>query len=1036
MLNVARLSIEHPLYPWLIILACLVGGVWGIDAVGRLEDPQFPLKHAYVITPYPGASATETEQEVTDVIEAALQELPYLKKLTSKSLAGRSEVQVEVQEQYGEDEVQQIWDELRRRVSEAAMRLPPGAVTPIVEDDFGDVYGILYAVAAPDYSEAEIRDMARFLETGLNMVDHVAKVSTSGVPEEAIFVELDHERLVRLGLPMDAVFQSIGAENRVVPAGSVEYGERRLRVTPDVAFDSVQAVADMRIGRPGSIEFVRLGEIARISREAVEDPTQIIRHAGERVFTVGVSVVSGENVVKVGRAVDTRMRELVEQLPIGVSYSTIYAQHTVVDRALTEFLINLALSVLTVVAALCVFMGWRAGTVVGSVLLLTVLGTLCAMAFAGIELQRISLGALMIAMGMLVDNAIVIAEGMVTGVQRGYSPKEAAADSVHRTQFPLLGATIIGIAAFGPIGLSDDNPGHFLRSLFQVVAISLLLSWVLAVTVVPLLGSYLLRQPGSTAAKPLYSGWGYAPYRRLIQGSLRHTWLTTLILLAITFSCLWGFGFVKQGFFPTNNSPLFFVDLRLPQGTDIRATLAEIERLEPLIEADPEVVRISSFVGAGATRFAAMVQPEQPNPAYAMLVVRVADVTRMNAAMARTGDRLRLESLDAEVVVRRSEFTPSGTSKIEARFSGPDARVLRNLADKALDVYLAHDLIDRKTDWRAREIALKPRFDETRARQVGVGRTEVAQTLAFASTGVRIGLLRDADKMLPIVARAPASERVDIAGIGNRQVWSGTQQAYVPLSQVITGLDLTAEESMIFRRERTRTIAALANPPLGHNATRTFDTIRGEVESIPLPAGYALEWGGEYEANIEARGSLMAKIPTSFGIMFFVTILMFGKMRQPLVIWLTVPMIVCGVVISLLATDLPFTFPSFLGFLSLSGMLLKNCIVLVDEIDKRLAEGTRSLETIVEASVSRLRPVMLAAGTTIAGMSPLLRDAFFQEMAVCIMGGLAFATLLTLVAVPVFYRISMGRALRAPAEPEAPSNRGQSTSAAPAPADR
>jgi multidrug efflux pump subunit AcrB len=1012
MVNVARLSIDYPLYPWLIMLACLIGGLYGINAVGRLEDPRFPLKHAYVVTVYPGASAEETEHEVTDLIEASLQELPYLHRLTSKSLAGRSEVQVEVQEQYGEDEVQQIWDELRRRVAEAAMRLPPGASTPIVEDDFGDVYGILYAVSAPGFREAEIHDMARFLESGLNAVRHVAKVSTAGVPEEAVFVELDHQRLVRLGLPMDAVFRAIGAENQVMPAAAVEYGGRRLRVAPSVAFDSAQALGDMRIGRPGSIEFVRLGEIATITRRAVEQPAQIIRHEGETVFTVGVSVVDGENVVEVGRAVDARMRALIDALPIGVNYVPIYAQHAVVQESLNNFLVNLSLSIVTVVAALCVFMGWRAGTVVGSVLLLTVLGTICVMAFAGIELQRISLGALMIAMGMLVDNAIVVAEGMVTGVQRGYSAKEAAAQSVHRTQFPLLGATIIGIAAFGPIGLANDNPGHFLRSLFQVVAVSLLLSWVLAVTVGPLLGSYLLKSRAADGKRELYSGWGYAPYRRLIGFSLRHAWLATLVLTAITIACLGGFGFVKQGFFPSTNSPLFFVDLRLPQGTDILATAAEVERLEPLIATDGDVVSVTSFIGRGTTRFAATVRPEQPNPAYAELVIRVADVTTLDATMTRVAELLRRESVDAELMVRRTEFTPSGTSKIEARFSGPDAATLRALAERTLDVYLAHDLIDRKTDWRQREITLVPRFDEARARQVGISRNDVSQALAFASTGTPIGLFRDADKVLPIIARAPTSERVDMRHIRDRQVWSVNQQAYVPLSQVISDLELVAQDSMIFRRERTRTIAAQANPPVGYNADRVFKRIRGEVEAIPLPAGYALEWGGEFEANIEAMTTLTSKIPMALGIMLLVTVLMFGKVKQTLVIWLTVPMIVCGVVVSLLATDLAFTFPSFLGFLSLSGMLIKNCIVLVDEIDKRLAEGEWTLQTVAEASISRLRPVMLAAGTTIVGMSPLLRDAFFREMAVTIMGGLTFATLLTLVAVPVFYRIAMGRRLR------------------------
>ncbi len=376
-MNLARLSIDYPLYPWLLIIACIAGGLYGIDKVGRLEDPKFPLKQAYVVTVYPGASATETEQEVTDVIEAALQELPYIKRLTSKSLPGRSEVQVEIPERYDDDDVQQIWDELRRRVSEAAMRLPPGTQGPIVEDDFGDVYGILYAVSATGYLENEISDIARLLETGLNTVEHVAKVSTSGVPEEALFVELDHEQLVRLGLPTDAVFRSIGEENQVMPAASVAYGDRRLRLAHTNAFETEQAIGEMRIGRPGSIEFVRLGEVATIRRGPVEQPSEIIRHQGQRVFTVGVSVVDDQNVVEVGRAVDRRMREILGTLPLGVTYEPIYAQHTVVEDSLNDFQINLGLSILTVVAALCVFMGWRAGTVVGSVLLLTVLGTLC-----------------------------------------------------------------------------------------------------------------------------------------------------------------------------------------------------------------------------------------------------------------------------------------------------------------------------------------------------------------------------------------------------------------------------------------------------------------------------------------------------------------------------------------------------------------------------------------------------------------------------------------------------------------------------------
>ena len=1023
--NIAQLAIERPLYPWVIVFVCVLGGVYGIDTVGRLEDPQFPIKNAYIITTYPGASAVEVEQEITDVIEASLQELPYLDFVTSKSVPGRSEIQVQILEQYAEGDLPQIYDELRRRVIEAGGRLPPGTGVPIVEDDYGDVYGMLYAVTAPGYSEADIFDMSRQISNSLKMVAGVAKVATAGEPLEAIFVEVDHERLVRLGLPIDAVFSSIAQENQVVGAGSVAYGQRRIRFAPALAFHDVQAVGDMRIGRPGSTEIIRLSDVATISRGPVEVPPQIIRFNGERVFTVGVSVTSGLNVVKVGELVDQQIQKLLETLPLGVELHPIYRQHRVVSNAINTFFRNLMLSVATVVGALCLFMGWRAGTVVGSILLLTVLGTIALMALLNIELQRISLGALMIAMGMLVDNAIVVAEGMVIGVRRGLTPSDAAVQSVRRTQFALLGATVIGILAFAPIGLSNDDSGHFLRSLFQVVAISLLLSWVLAITVVPLFGSYLLvakQTDQPTDAQSLYVGWGYAPYRVLLTFGLRRFWWALCAIAAITLACFWGAQYVKQGFFPSTNTPIFFIDYYLPQGTDIHTTADEIEKLEEVVSQESGVTDVTSFIGRGTSRFSATVRPEQPNPAYAHILVRVGDIARLDTIMSRVVDKLDDIMLDAELQIHRSEFTPAGSSKIEARFSGPDPNVLRGLAEQALDLYLAQDLIDRKTDWRQRELQIVPRFDEARARVAGITRADVYQSLAFATLGVQVGLFRDADKLLPIVARAPGEERTDVRALPDRLVWSPAEQAHIPMSQIVSTFDLVSEDSMIYRRNRVRTIGALANGPVGRNVNDVFNTIRPMVEAIPLPPGYSLEWGGEYEANQEAEVLLIDKIPLTFGAMMLITILMFGKLRQPIVIWLTVPMTVCGVVISLLAADLAFTFPSFLGFLSLSGMLIKNCVVLVDEIDKRMAEETPSLAVIVEASVSRLRPVMLAAGTTIAGMSPLLADPFFREMAVCIMGGLAFATLLTLVAVPVFYRMAFARELAAGLQDADPRN--------------
>jgi multidrug efflux pump subunit AcrB len=1009
MKNIAHLSIERPLYPWMLALACFIGGIYGIENVGRLEDPAFPIKQAYVITSYPGASAEEVELEVTDRIEDALQELPYIDTIISRSVSGRSEVQIELQEQIGDDQVQQVYDELRRRVSEADMRLPPGAATPLVEDDFNDVYGILYAVTMENYSEAEIHDVARHLSTQLKRVPEVAKVETRGEPMESINLEIDHSRLTRLGIAIEDLGRFIRAENQVIPAGSVLFDGRRLRIAQSGALESVAALEDLKIGRPGSTEMVRLGDIATIRRGAIEVPLEIIRHDGVPVFTVAVSVTPGANVVSVGRAVDQKMAALAARLPLGMAIQTVHSQHAVVDLAITSFLRNLVISVATVVLALCLFMGWRAGLVVGAVLFLTVMGTIGIMQMMAIELQRISLGALMIAMGMLVDNGIVVAEGMVVGVRKGMKQVDAAAHATSRTQYALLGATIIGITAFAPISLSDDQSGHFLISLFQVVAISLLLSWLLAITIVPLLGSYLLKPTDAVSEEVVYGGWMFRPYRALLGFGLHRAWFTAVIIIAITASGIWALQFVKTGFFPTTNSPLFYVDYRLQEGTDIHYTASDLVPLERAVADIPGVASVTSFVGRGPSRFTSVMRPEQPNSAYARLVVRVEDVTEMNGLMRQAAVYLRQQRPDAEVQVTRAEFSPSGGTKIEVRYSGPDAGVLRELSEKTLDIYVRRNLIDRKTDWRPQSLQLVPRFNEANARLAGVSRNDLARALAYNTLGIDIGLMRDGDKLIPIVARAPHTERRDIEGLKNRQVWSPGQRKYVPMSQIVSEFELVAENTTIYRRDRMRTITVQANQPVGFNATQVFNEIKPMVEQIPLPPGYEREWGGEWEANIQANESLVRRLPIAFVFMFIITILMFGALRQAIVIWLTVPMIVCGVAFGLLVTDLALTFPSFLGVLSLSGMLIKNCIVLVDEIDKRFLEQEMSVETMMLASLSRLRPVLLAAITTILGMSPLLTDAFFREMAVCIMSGLAFATLLTLLAVPVFYRIALSR---------------------------
>ena len=631
--NLTRFTLSNPIYGWALALLCLLGGLHGIQKIGRLEDPAYPIKLAYVITTYPGASAQEVEQEVTDRVEDALQELPYVERMVSKSVPGRSEVRVELEDSYDTDETPQIYDELRRRVSEAEASLPPGTGRPLVEDDFSDVYGILYAISTPGYTDAEIHDMARHIASGLKQVPHVAKVETRGVPQEAVYVELDETRLSRTGFSVDALADRIRQENQVVAAGSALFDGRRLRIAQPAAISSVSALEDMKLGIAGSTEILRLADIATITRTRVEVPPELVRVDGEPVFAVAVSVTPGQNVVAVGKAVDARMQQIIGDLPLGVTMVPVYRQHRVVEDAINTFLGNLALSVVTVMAALMMFMGWRAGTLVGVALLLTVMGTIEIMHLLGIELQRISLGALMIAMGMLVDNGIVIADGMVVGVRRGLTAEEAAIRSVHRTRYPLLGATIIGILAFAPIGLTDDSIGHFLKSLFQVVAISLLLSWLLAVTVVPLLGKYLLKPTAAVPEEQLYSAWYFKPYNFVISFGLRRVWTTTTIIVAITTACLYSMRFVKTSFFPTNNTPIFYVDYYLPEGTDILTTSSDIASLERETGRMDGIRSVTTFVGRGSPRFIAVMEPEQPNPAYARLIVRVNDLDRISDHM-------------------------------------------------------------------------------------------------------------------------------------------------------------------------------------------------------------------------------------------------------------------------------------------------------------------------------------------------------------------------------------------------------------------
>jgi multidrug efflux pump subunit AcrB len=992
----------------MLILTCLFGGLWGLNTIGRLEDPTFTVKTALIFTSFPGATAEEVETEVSEVIESALQQMQQLDYITSKSTPGLSQVTVEIKTTYDGSELPQVWDEMRLRLRDLRGDLPEGARDPTVNDDFGDVYGLFYAVETKGHSPAEQREIARSLRRGLLPVEGVAKVEIQGLTPEEITVEVSSARLTSLGLPPTQLLSAIDEENNVFPDGEITEGSRRLRISVPQGYIDTEGIGALRLGVPGDVGQLALFDIADVTRSEAAQPEQIIRHNGKRVFTMGVSALSSSNVVEVGARVEERLARLIDEQPDGVSVNPIYEQHKVVDKAIDEFLVSLALSVAIVIAALMVAMGWRAGMLVGTTLMLTILATFFFMALLDLQMQRISLGALIIAMGMLVDNAIVITEGMVVGMARGKSARTAAAESEDDTSIPLLGATVIGIMAFAGIGLSPDQSGEFLFSLFAVIAMSLVLSWVLAVTVLPYLGTKLLRAPADTSGDP-YDGWFYRVYGRILRLGLRARWLVVLTAVAVTVASVMAFGQVKQAFFPKSNTPLFYVEYLLPEGADIRATEADMIRLEAAVQGFDGVTDVTTLVGRGASRFMLIYTPEQANPAYGQLIVRVDNADEIPALADEFSETLPKRFPGAMVRVEMLEFGPPAGSDVAVRLSGPDPEVLRDLADDALAIYRDSGRItNMRTDWRQRILTVTPVIDESRMRLAGVNRQQIADTVLFGTSGLQVATLQEQDTQIPLLLRLSPNERNGVERLRDLDVWSQAAEQYVPMSGIVERFEPHLAEARILRRDRQRTITAEGFARSDLTADQAFASVRPQIEAMDLPAGYDMEWGGEYESASDAQASLGRQLPLSFLVMLTISILMFNRLRQPAIIWLVVPMAVTGMVLGLLATGLPFTFTALLGLLSLSGMLIKNAIVLVDESDRLRTRGVDDYTAVVNGAISRLRPVILAAGTTILGMTPLLPDAFFASMSVTIMGGLAVASVLTLVVVPVLYALFFG----------------------------
>ena len=1006
-MNIGEYSVKNRVISWLLVVIMIGGGLIAFERMGKLEDPAFTIKSAKILTLYPGATAREVQEELTYHLEDAIQKMPQVKRIKmSVSRPGLSDILIDFKDEYKSDDLPNIFDELRRKIADVKPSLPPGAQAPIVLDDFGDVYGIYLMLTGDGYSWRDLYDTADAIKKQLVLVNGVRKVVIDGEQREVVYLDISRSTVAEMGLDLSQAGSVLGSQNVVVDAGNVQVGNDYIRFNPTGDFQSAQEIGDVLISSSDR-KLIRLKDFATITRAYEEVPGKIYYVNGKPGLSIGISMAAGQNVVEVGRRVDRMLESLLPVIPIGMGLETVYNQPLEVETSVGGFIVSVGQAVAIVLVVLLAFMGLRTGIVIGAVLLITVAGTLFLMNIFGIELQRISLGALVIALGMLVDNAIVVAEGMQVRMEAGMKAMQAARESVGKTIWALLGGTVIGILAFSAIGLSPDNTGEFASSLFYVILISLSLSWVTAISTTPLLCALLLK-PGTAGAdqdRDPYAGKLFQAYRGIVATAINHRWVTLVAVVGMFVLAVIGFGHIKSGFFPDSSTPIFFVDVWEPEGTDIRTTRDDTLRVSEFIRQQPGVVQTSSVIGGPHQRFTLVYDSKEPTRVYAQIIVRTENREQIPAMMAAIREYMNRELPWTDPIIKPMRIGPGRDAKIEARFSGPDEEVLRQLAEQAEAIMRADpNSTDVRNDWRSPVKVSTPVFNEQVARQLGVDRQELGDALKIAFDGYDVGRYRDGNRLLPIRLRAPEEERSSIDEVRDIQVWSPVLRRTVPVSQVVSDYETRWENSVIRGRNRIQTIIASCNPVDGM-AGPLLQTLWPQIEAIELPPGYKLEWGGEYEDAQNAQAGLGASLPVGFLLMILTSIFLFGKLRQPAIIWLTVPLAIVGITVGLLSTGGAFDFMSLLGALSLIGLLIKNAIVLIEEIDQQIDTGKDRYEALLDSCVSRMRPVVLAAATTILGLIPLLSDVFFVNMSVTIMAGLGFASVLTLIVVPTLYAV-------------------------------
>ncbi|KMW60061.1 Acriflavin resistance protein [Candidatus Rhodobacter oscarellae] len=1004
-MDLARFALEKRLISAVATFLILWAGYFAYNALPRFEDPEFVIRQAQIVTPYPGASSEQVAEEVTEVVENALQQLAGVDEVRSVSSPGLSTVTVEftIAATPGYPELDAMFSKMRAKILDAQSSLPPNALASQVYDDYGDVYAQYYAITGEGFTISDLYEYAKDLQRELVTVDGVSKVILSGVQPEVIYVEYSPSRLTELGLAPAQIQQLLEGQNLVTPAGSVVAGLSRLSVRPETAVGSIEAIENLLITNAETGTSFRLRDIATVSRGLREPPSALLYRNGEPAIGLGISNTLGGNVVIMGKAVQDRIDALESQRPIGINVLPISDQGASVEVSVNDFVVNVMVALAIVVGTLLLVMGLRSGILMGGILLVTVAGTLFGMYLYGLDMQRISLGALIIALGMLVDNAIVVVEGTLVRVQRGEDAGPASRAVVKQTTWPLLGGTLVGILAFSPIGFSPDNTGEYAGSLFWTIGIALLFSWLIAIWLTPYYCTLLLRK-GKAEAEPKENAM-LRGYRRLLAVAIRLRWLTVGLIVALFVSAIAMFSAVPPGFFPPSTRAQFVIDYFLPEGADITRTEQDLLEIADYTRGLDGVTGTNTVVGGGHLRFMLIYESEGNNSAYGQVLVDVEDYSVIDGL--RTDLQAHIDEAYPESNAKVWKFVlgPSGGSKVEARFFGSDPAVLRDLAGQAKTILSQAGAVAVKDDWREQLQVVRPVINTENARRIGLTQGEISSAIHGHLVGTNLGVYRERDELRDVVMRPVEEARDDIGELRDIQVFAQAIGGYIPINQVVDRFDIVFEAGNLRRIDRQLAITAQADNAPGVLSGDLFDAVRGPIEAIELPPGYSLEWRGEYGNSTEANAGLASIMPLGFGAMFLVVLFLFNAWRQTIIIWLTVPLALIGVIFGLAGSQTPMEFMAILGVLSLTGMLIKNAIVLIDETDSQIADGKARMAAVVDAAVSRVRPVSLGVLTTVLGVVPLLWDPFFRSLAVVIICGLSFATILTLIIVPALYAI-------------------------------